>query len=787
MAHASACEAGLSTGVLIAVMSIAAEPLDTRTAPRIEMLFMRLRALLRRYVVIEGTARLIGYVCLAGLLAIGLDWLCDGWLYEGLRPDQPSETAPDDRGPRLVVLTCVILGALGIAYRSIVSRLLFQLPDRSLALLVERKFPRFQESLVTTIEMRAEAPRGTPAHQQMLAHTRETAEALAADVDPRALLDRRPVRRAAAFCLAGIACVGLFALLAPGSLAFGLARVTTLTDQRWPRDTSLSIEGFPNGVAVVAIEDDLNMVVRADASLALPDRVQIRYAAADGTRSWHPLEAMPAAKGARDDGFRRYRYRFYAIVAPIDFEVAGGDDRLRHLRIDVVGRPALEIKLHCEFPSYLSMPQKTLDAGGTVLLPVGTRVMVECRSTKSLREAQVESAGTGEPFPPRTFTFPADGADRRTFAFPLEPLSSDTTLSFQLLDTDQVQPREPIRLALVATPDLAPVVRLALAGIGTAITPQARLPLQGLEQDASGRRTGVGIRDDRAVAAAWIETTTNKDSPRMHPLRQDLAGKSQVNVDDEALEVSELHVKPGDKLTLLVRAQDYFSLPGRERPNVGQSSALVLDVVTPADLRSMLVKREIQQRLAFDETIAQLTRMRDKLAAAGDRATAAPPAPNPAAPPVPPVDARLAVGEARGATHELSARVQGTADSFEGICVEMINNRIITDEVQVRLRDRIAVPLAGVAGPMFAELERRLTAWNAALGDPKADVASRQIAAVGQADAILVEMQAIQRYMLELETFNEAVDRLRAILAAQRNIHEQTQKLRIEKARKLQE
>ena len=54
-------------------------------------------------------------------------------------------------------------------------------------------------------------------------------------------------------------------------------------------------------------------------------------------------------------------------------------------------------------------------------------------------------------------------------------------------------------------------------------------------------------------------------------------------------------------------------------------------------------------------------------------------------------------------------------------------------------------------------------------------------------DTILVEMRKVRDQMLELESFNEAVDLLREILAEQRRITEQTKHERRQKMRRLLE
>ncbi len=83
--------------------------------------------------------------------------------------------------------------------------------------------------------------------------------------------------------------------------------------------------------------------------------------------------------------------------------------------------------------------------------------------------------------------------DPRQFSLVLPALMEDTTLLFELHDTDGIQSRDPVRLTLIAAPDEAPVVALRLRGISTAITPNARLPVVG------------EVRDDYGLTRLWFE------------------------------------------------------------------------------------------------------------------------------------------------------------------------------------------------------------------------------------------------------------------------------------------
>jgi hypothetical protein len=116
---------------------------------------------------------------------------------------------------------------------------------------------------------------------------------------------------------------------------------------------------------------------------------------------------------------------------------------------------------------------------------------------------------------------------------------------------------------------------------------------------------------------------------------------------------------------------------------------------------------------------------------------------------------------------------QKVADSFDDIREEMENNRIDTPELESRLKDQIADPLRHICTQMFPEFRKRLLALRRVLDDPTTGPVQLK-AALAQCDAILAQMKLVLDKMLELETFNEVVDRLRDIITTQDKLNRET-------------
>jgi hypothetical protein len=75
---------------------------------------------------------------------------------------------------------------------------------------------------------------------------------------------------------------------------------------------------------------------------------------------------------------------------------------------------------------------------------------------------------------------------------------------------------------------------------------------------------------------------------------------------------------------------------------------------------------------------------------------------------------------------------------------------------------------------MFPDLRARLTQLRQVLDNPAAGPEKLQ-SAVEQSDAILKEMKAVLDKMLELDTFNDVVEKLRDIISAQEQLNRHTQ------------
>ncbi|MDY0165495.1 MAG: hypothetical protein RBS80_03070 [Thermoguttaceae bacterium] len=747
-------------------------------APQIQAVLAKLRARIRRYVWIEGLATATVWVGFAFWMSLLGDWFFEP------RP-----------AVRLLALAAAGLMLLTIVARRIVLRLLVPLADTSMATVLERHFPQLDDALLTAVFLSSRPSDPRQCNPEMLDRTCREASERIGGVRVREVFNFAPLRRRVGLALAVSASVIAFALVQPSIFGIWVQRSLALSPELWPRYTRLVVEGFDEeGCIKLARGSEFELIAKADMSWpVVPQVIEVRYRAEGGRQQRESVGRQGNAVPGRDP-FQEYSHRFESVLASVELDVFGGDAAVRGLRIEVVDSPAInEMQLTMQLPEYTGRPNRIVPVSGVMQVPLGSRLLVHARSSKPLVRVRIDSMLEEPPPPPIVLETGALDPDRRGFTIDVPPLMQDKTLQFTLFDTDGIQSREPTQLRLVAIADTAPQLAVRLRGIGTAVTPQARLPIAG------------EIHDDYGVARTWFEYAIDQGKISTRPIGDWPATPPTVVLNDEALEVADLALAVGQKLNLSVKAEDRYDLSGR--PNVGSGDRWQLEVVTPDQLRTMLEARELVLRQRFEQIIREATETRDLLArmefanpagreegsgetgedeqagedGGGDDQDAQ------GASPMRQLTRRTlrvqrALQNSRKNVHE----TKSVADAFDDIELQLINNRVDTEELRFRIAEGIAQPLHAIADKAIPELERRLDSLQESLDDGKLGPARRDRARQ-QADEVLLAMQLVLQRMIELESFNEAVDMLRQIIALQGDLQEQTKERQKQKVRDLLE
>ena len=776
-------------------------------APAIGKALTALRRRIRRYVVCEGTALAAAWLGVAFWGTLAVDWFFE-----------PPVAA------RAVMLAVVAAILAGIVWRQIVCRVFVRLTDRNMATVLERRFRQFDDSLLTAVALSGRPtttstfakgtvpfssdenwdspqlvfgrPLSSPEpgdaefNAQMLEQTTSTAAAHLGSLRLGEVFNPLPLWRAVTAAGLSMSSVLLLALITPGSLSVWARRNLAFSDVLWPRSTRLLVDGFPAGAQKVARGADLEVIARADLSMPrVPQLVEVRYRTEGGARGRAAMDRRGVARRSVDR-FQEYAYTFHGLLADVHFDVVGGDDRVSNLWIQVVDSPKIsEMTLECVFPAYIGRLPESLPVTGVMQVPMGTRITVHAAVNKDLLGVHADSLLEDRPGPTSELPSDAISADRRGFRYPLGPLMKDTTLLFTLTDSDHIRSRDPVRLALVPIADQPPRLAVQLDGIGSAITPQARLPAAG------------HIADDYGVDRAWFEQAVDQQKPSSHAIAIPAGAATDISLTGAALEVRGLALKPGQKMLVCVKAADRCDLG--KGPNVGTSERWLLDVVSPEQLRAMLEARELVLRQQCEQIVQETTETRDLLArlafdapaqaakASREPAKPAKDAANPGSASVEqPTDSpeqpnRLRLLRVQGAladSRKTTQEVAGVADAIDEIRKQLVNNRIDTEELKQRLQAGIADPLRALVEQSFPELDRRLEKLQAAVADLQAGPRRRDQARQ-QADDIILAMRKVLDRMIAMEDFNQAVELLRTIIQEQEKLRAETQQRHKQKVR----
>ena len=706
---------------------VAAHPsaVSDESLAAIRGLLAEVRRRTRHWIWAESLAMAVGVAVSGGWLTVALDRLIEppAWV-------------------RVAMLAAVAAAVAWVLVTRLVIRLAVPLSDESLALLVERTHPEFGAALSTAVSC-GFGEAGAAIDREMLATTAASAAARAATVRCGTIFRWRRLVSLVLAAAAAVAISGVMAAARPTDAALWARRMLGVSDTPWPRRVRLEPEGFVAGRRVVARGDDVDVVVRATAAWGgPPEMVELRTRSGATTRS----DRMGARGGLTATG-QAFGHGLKGVDRDLDLEIRGGDARLRGLRIAVEDPPAVAaLEISVTPPAYLGGGPRAAVASRVVPVPRGSTVSLACTSSKPLASASIAirtTAGDGAAEAVEQPIARLDAAAGATTITGTTPsIDADTAVLVRLVDAEGLVNREPVAVVLAAVPDEPPRVAVRLAGISSAVTPQAILPLEGQ------------ITDDHGLEAAEVRITAG-ESRRVAPLARVAVGAATVELPadrPELVRLDQANLAIGMRLEIAVAARDRCTLAGGPHETVGET--WVLDVVSAEALRALLEAREVLLRRRLEAVIDDLTNVRGRVAAGSDADRAG-------------VARRCgeAAARAAGETTEI-------AGEFRGIHRELVNNGLATPEVESRLLGQIAAPLDAVVTEELAAVIR-LCRQPGATADAGAG-AGAGAEVVPAVDAAVARLRAVLERMLELESINEVIERLRGVIRVQEQIRDDT-------------
>ncbi|HMC10614.1 MAG TPA: hypothetical protein VKH44_04965, partial [Pirellulaceae bacterium] len=199
----------------------------------LQLLLAGLRWRIRLYIWAEGLSLAAIWLGLMFWVGFGLDYLP---VLMGAS-EMPA-------APRAVLLMATGIILAFILYRWIGRRTFVSLGDRSMALLLERRFGQFHDSLVTAVEMADLPDHATVFSRELLARTTDEARARADSVNYVQVFNIGALVQKLAFALLVVG--SLLMLYATNAVAFEQAaqRLYLLSDQPWPRSAKIEVVGI---------------------------------------------------------------------------------------------------------------------------------------------------------------------------------------------------------------------------------------------------------------------------------------------------------------------------------------------------------------------------------------------------------------------------------------------------------------------------------------------------------------------------------------------------------------
>lgn len=629
---------------------------DKQLPPEVDSYLNGLKVRIRKYVLWEGLALAIVVVGAFFWVSLGFDYAV--FSIRHLEPPRWLRVGMD-----LVVLG----GLIAVILLLIVFRVFRSFRAKSLALLLEKRFPELGDRLVTAVELSEQPAMQTALTSAMLEQTVLEATSALKNLDVGSVFDRKPLRRA--ISAASLLIVSLIAFAALSPVAFGRWRAgyIELQDEYWTREFGL--------VATVLAEpgdrikqfnsegeykhprgSDLTLLFDVPEGKKVPERVELSYRLSNG-RGYGRATCFSA-------GERRFKHAIDDLLEDADFWVTAGDFTNREpYRVQVVESPRVDsLVAECLYPDHTKRQKvddetgkparELVTAQGTQMsLPVETDFLLRAKSNKPLVRARLQFGNHELSLSPTEATLvtrSAEGqpdkfiritseqagkffdAERREISVPfllselatsksrdrLESLNTpigkpfamppDALVRIFLEDADDILGTEPARITIHGVADTAPGIKAELKGIGTSITRKAEIPVAALITDDYGIRD---VRfefqlDDKEPWEARPLSKVPQSEPREFRLQ------ASDNDLTERFEVLKMDLNIGQKLTLAIVAEDADELTG---PHVSRGQKFTFKVVSNEELLSILYQRELNLRRRFEQIITEVKQVRTDL------------------------------------------------------------------------------------------------------------------------------------------------------------------------------
>lgn len=792
----------------------------------IRELLTAVRGRVRRYSVLSG----ILFLSIAAAACFWVTYSLDSGWFAIQRLELPV-------GLRLLMLLAMAFAAVWLLLGRVLRPLLRRHKDREIAVLLERRFPEFQDRLVTTVECSDGYPGEGPVVSAMLTRTAQDAGEFARNVNTEDVFELKQLKGQG--WAAGVLVLSIlgYGLIQPGSLqrwwsAFVQCeetyheRTTTLEFRAvaQPGDRRQSFQTSETGGALFYLHPrgsdfELEMTVPSGESPAgrewvVPERVRVDLIREDGTRSRTYVSASSE---------RRFRFVVTRLQETIALEILAGDYRTSvPLEVRSVEPPTVtSLEAQCVYPAYTGWNRRrqrnVTVLGSELSLPIGTRFDLVALSNKPLQSARL----VGDLFEVSGDRQTCRVTPREGFEVARQPdqplVSADgltVSAAFQLVlessagaeigaDSDaeeetpavdgpaeaaaaeaavRITSNSTLRFFLHDTDNIISLSPQTVRIRGVADKPPVIATRSVGVANAITRRAVIpfagSIQDDYGVAKARFEFIVDDGTTwRVREFQTPLnAGATEHELlPDEAGRPERFDVLP---LELSEGQTLSISVTATDActepaPNTARAEPVVFRVVSNEELLSLLYTRELNLRRRFEEVIQRLEQIRDDVKFHEAAA------------------ARLSAGGATDTASQdriaLTDCARRSGDSlrvqsnelasirvgFEEVIEQLINNQIPPRQLASDMRDRIVTPLQQILDGQMKAADNTISEFRVAASRGE-DCGSLVARSVTDIEAAIAGLRGILENVRDMAEFHEVLSDLNAILKDQEKIQKET-------------
>jgi hypothetical protein len=658
-----------------------------------------------------------------------------------------------DFAQRLILLALMVVIAIITFVWRLVRPLLNRPNDDALIYKVEDRNPQLNESLISSFQLARQTnlvASGTSAELANATIRHGVAEA--EKIDFARALDGAGYRNN--WLLLGAAIV-LFGLLTTGVAQTTFFRTwfnrnILLADDQWPQSTYLEIVGPTDGRLVIPRGTDRRQLVKVTEDSRMRDVDVSLEVDSPAGKTVHLMKPTGKLDG------REHVFIFHNVSSEFRFRARGGDDVTEWVQVELVEPPSIaELNLNALLPEYTGIESSALVGSGPHSVLAGSRLSVSLKANKPLSSCSLLQGEI-------VHNLDSSGTDNTAFEAMIPGNESELLAGgeyqFELIDESGLASTRPSKFAISISSDKPPKVRADLLGISGLVVPRAMLPVSYNAIDEYGIVKLLFDCNWQAGEENGVAENQSRNRIVDFPALKPVDGTPIREIKDvNVLGLEPLGLQPGTSFRFAVSAVDNCPQP----PGVGRSQEFLLRIVTEEELRADLLRREIEQRKAFEQAYNSQQELTSELQAVA--------AMKPEGTPLPKFDADR---ETRLINLIRDQKLVGTsvdriAGRFEEYLVEVKNNRLDEEEneqapeqtIERRFDERIIQPIRELDATLISLSTRQLDNCRRNVRDAtKLAESVNETVAVQQ--EILEIMKRILDSMFDSENFQEAVNKL---------------------------